>query len=155
MNDSGTAPTVPSRTVQEKYEAGRMDNLRFGYPILQNSDAFTNAVTWLDRVSPEELSDAVDEIIMVHAARLAIKSVARVDAAMATRHKHGFDGIPADALVRELSAERDKAVDFYQQIRERKARIARLEALADKTHVIAFPKKLKTHRARLRKADTA
>lgn len=147
--------TDPATVWRDKFEAGRMDNLRHGFPIIDSAGALDTAITWLDKVKPEDLTEAADEIILAHAARQAVKSVARVEAAMGTRIKYGHDSIPADALVHELLTERDRAVAFYQEFRERKAKTARLEALADKARVIPFPKKAKPAQTKLRKVETA
>lgn len=155
MNDTEPSAVDKAKTCQEMFEAGRMDNLRCGFPILGPVNELHPAVTWLDKVQPDELLEAADEIIMAHAARSAIKSIARVEAATATRTKHRLGDQPVDALVNELLAERDRAVDFYQEFRERKAKAARIEALAAKASVIRFPKKAQANRPKLRKVGTA
>lgn len=155
MNNDEPTTAKSTTTCPEKFEAGRMENLRLGYPILGPVSMLHTAMTWLDKVKPEELPAAADEIIMAHAARSAIKSVARVEAAMTTRSKHGYSDLPADALVHELIVERDRTVAFYQEFRERKAKTARLEALADKTRTIRFPGKCREPRPKLRKVETA
>ena len=155
MNDDEPATAKPTTTCPEMFEAGRMENLRLGFPILGPVSMVHTAMTWLDKVKPEELPAAADEIILAHAARAAIKNVARVEAAMTTRTKHGLGDLPADALVHDLIVERDRSVAFYQEFRERKAKTARLEALADKARTIRFPGKCREPRPKLRKVETA
>lgn len=115
----------------------------------------TTAITWLDKIKTEYLPEVADAIILAHAARAAVKYVARVELAMATRLKYRHDDLPADALLQELMAERDKFVAFYQECRERKEKTVRLEALAGKARVISFPKKAKPPQVKLRKVETA
>lgn len=154
--DNAEAPP-PSNSVDwmQRFEGGRRDNIVFGFAILGPTSPMHRTWTWLDDVKPEDLPDLADDVITAHAARMAIKSVARVEAAVNTQTKQGLGNMPADGLVQALMSERDKAVDFYQQFRARKAKTARLEALAGKARVIPFPHKPKQPRVRLRKVETA
>jgi hypothetical protein len=84
--------------------------------------------TWLDEADPAELPEAADAILLRQAARLAILAAGRLENALKTGG-HVDSTVPADALVDILRRERDRAADFYLDVRRRQAKIAHLENL--------------------------
>jgi len=88
-------------------------------------------VDWLDEADPADLPAAADEIILSQAARLAIRSCARVENIWRTRvlRRQRTDTYPLDDLTRDILQERGQSISYYLEIRERMARIARVEVL--------------------------
>ena len=88
-------------------------------------------VDWLDAADPADLPAAADEIVLAQAARLAIRSCARVENVFRTRvlQRQRRDTFSLDDYTRDILQERGQAVAFYLELRERQARIARIEAL--------------------------
>lgn len=153
MEPDNIASNTP-KTLAEIFEEHRIANLRTGYSIL-GFNPNHQAETYIDKADIEELPEAADAIILAHAARMAVKSVARLENAYNERVRQNWGRNFNDAVLLELYVERDRAVGFYQQARERKARIEHLEDLARRSKVIPFPSKTRLPRAKLKKVETA
>lgn len=138
------------------FEEARLDNLKMGFPILMGAGAHKR-VTWLDEVGTNDLPDAADVILLAHAARMAIRAVARVESkwrdVMAAPTESGLPAMPADVDFTSVMNERDRATAFYLETKERLARIGHLESINERARM--FPtQKVRLPRAK-RKKSTA
>lgn len=141
--DSGDVIQIPPRpqTLAERFEDGRMTNLRLGFGILGRSIGH-RSVTMIDQFGPDELAEAADEILLGHAARMAIRSVARVEQAWALYNGNDdqLATVPHEQRIADLIAERDAATAYYQTVREKQARTEHLESICARGKSLAFPK---------------
>ncbi len=127
------------KTLGERFEEGRRDNLNFQFRIL-GCAALPGAGTALDRFAPEELPEAADEILTAHAARMLIRSIAKVEQGWAR-----YDGNsdlhavrPYEETIPDLLRERDEATEYYLKVREKRARIEHLESICARGKTITF-----------------
>ena len=151
MADNTVRIPPRERTLDERFEDGRQDNLRSRWPILSGNVCHRRR-TMIDDVAPEELPEAADAILLTHAARMTIRAVAKVEEAWAT-----FDGndpdlaaAPQSVVMAVLLEERDKAAEFYHKVREKQARVQHLESICDRGKTLSFPKP-RLPRAKLKK----
>jgi hypothetical protein len=132
---------IPPRpkTLAERFEDGRMTNLRLGFGILGRNVAH-RSVTMLDQFGPDELAEAADEILLGHAARMAIRAVARIEQAWAVYNGNDdrLATVPYEQRLVDLMAERDAATEYYQTVREKQARAAHLESICARGKTLSF-----------------
>ena len=109
-----------------RFDSERQSSIGFGITALFRS---FGRVDWLDAADPADLPAAADEIVLAQAARLAIRSCARVENAWRVRVLRQRDTAPLDSLTQSILQERGQAVAFYLELRERQARVAHIESL--------------------------
>ncbi|MDR1521159.1 MAG: hypothetical protein LBU23_13605 [Planctomycetota bacterium] len=112
-------------SLADTFEYMRRRSLRAGFPMFAKD---FKGHTWLDEADPAELPEAADKILLGQTARLAILAAGRLENAVKSG---GFaeSSAPVDALVEILMRERDRAADFYLDVKRRLAKIAHLENL--------------------------
>lgn len=146
---------IPPRpkTLPERFEEGRMTNLRLGFGILGRTVGH-RSVTMLDQFGPDELAEAADEILLGHAARMAIRAVARVEQAWAMYNGNDdrLATVPYEQRIVDLIAERNAATEYYQTVREKRARVEHLESICARGKSLTFPKP-RLARAKQKKTD--
>lgn len=129
---SAPRPALPSLT--DLYEESRQVAYRLPLPII--GDKFTPVNRRINEAGTHELVEAADEIVLGSYARLAIRETARYEelynmlVEMPGRFTPGIMG--GDTGLEQLRDRRDRAVASLLKIRERVARIQRLEALAER-----------------------
>lgn len=137
------------------FEALRQDNLKLGFPILMGNGAHQH-VSWLDDVKTDDLPDAADAVLLAHAARMAIRAVARLEdrwrVAMGTTMEPGVPTLAAEPGFTDIMNERDRAAAFYLETRERLARIGHLESINERAKASPAPK-VRLPRARRKKSS--
>ncbi len=129
------------KSLAERFEEGRISNLRVGFGILGRG-AGSRSETIMDRCAPGELPEAADEILLAHAARMAIRAVARVEQAWAMYNGNDdrLATVPYEQRLVDLMAERNEATEYYQNVREKQARAAHLESICTRGKSLTFPK---------------
>lgn len=146
-----------STDIPELFEAQRQDNLKLGFPILMGNGVHPR-MSWLDEVKAEELPEAADAILLAHAARMAIRAVARLEGGwngsdtMVSSMLAGITPAPAEPCLMEIMNERDRAAAFYLEMRERLARIGHLESINARAK-IAPAQRVRLPRARRKKSS--
>jgi hypothetical protein len=107
-----------------------------------------SGLDWLDEADPDGLPAAADAIIVRQAARLAIRSCARLENVLKSADKSdsNYTTAPADALVDAMTRERDRAVGFYLDAKKRLAKIAHLEGINRRVAADSAPRPAKRKR---------
>lgn len=119
------------------YEESRDYSIRSRGPVI--SLDFTG-LDILDVASPETLPEAADKILVAQAARQAIRAAARLEQAARTNWQNQYyKPTPADELVMLLTRERDRAVAYFYELRQRQAKLAKMEAATSKRARKAAP----------------
>ncbi|MDR1612916.1 MAG: hypothetical protein LBT97_09050 [Planctomycetota bacterium] len=113
------------KPLADTFEYMRRRSLRAGFAIfIKGFDGYT----WLDEADPTELPEAADRVLLGQAARLAILAAGRLENAIKSCN-FAESAAPMDALVEILGRERDRAADFYLDVKRRLAKTAHLENL--------------------------
>ena len=130
---------TPPKTLAKRFEDRRMENLRFGFSILGRGSC-SRSVTMLDSFGSDALAEAADEILLAHAARMAIRSVARVEQAwmLYNGNDDRLAMVPYEQHIIDLMSERDAATAYYQSVREKQAKTAHLESICTRGKAIEF-----------------
>ena len=125
--ESAVTPTPDgAEELVERFESERRWSIAMGGPMLRVGFGPRD---WLDGANPADLPAMADVVILGQAARLAVRAVARVEDIWRLRIQRRRDVYPLDDVTRDILQERDRAVAYYMEIRERQARIAHLEEL--------------------------
>lgn len=121
------------------YEDSRQVSFRLCLPTI--GDKFSSLNRRINEAGTQELVEAADEIILGSYARLAIREAARYEEAynrlVEAPGRVAAGVMTSDSRLEELRADRDKTVASHLKVRERLARIRRLEALVEKTRTEA------------------
>ena len=125
------ASSTSGERLAEEYERARRGMLRMNSPVLR---AGYDGETLLDKCDPEALVDAADIILQNQAAREAIRAAARLEQSWRSSKRDGayWRVDPADELVRVLTKERDRAVEFLYDLRKRQQKLKHLEAITQR-----------------------